>query len=924
MPVNDFESPFEQIVLTQAAISATHMLRDWFQQKEKARQEPDDHKRVQKLIALDPDRGASHREVVENLFAAFKADHQSIFKYASRYNKRREDRVFQIDQLLPGQEENLKKIFAAFVIECYEKDGSRKPMNVDQAAVAMQKLYENLKTSNHAAAPYPVPLRYKRFPASIILTQLGGSEKWKDINNGKGLNFNRGSKPRPDEDLGERFRKAFEGELDAAREREFKTSNFIDHYESHIDIAGYRFPCLRFGWGQTNIITDTGYCVDLTEDRVRELTRKLKQDKGGRVSSCTIDFTPPVEKEDAPATKHLSSHIDTEFYPKEQSPRQQEWAQNARKSLEKLKRKLTKIKDHDKVDGRDVTSGKAVLVSMDIDLMTGLSLKDTKTPGGEVIKSEVTRLTAFAKAHAKEVRHSMPEDIGTMSDLLSLFPKPSKVEDYAKVIDEKFNKLRLIAIREDNTDIVELIDAARPQVKIIAPRIMRAVEKHFSHKIIEERPGKGGAPSVKEEVLVPIKTQAQLLHNAHGDVERKHHKKAQFLMTMGGPAAGKSSAEVIANEECGKDNYVIAGLDHVRSMFDRQAINLATDNHNYDYKNVEQAGKIVRAMVLERAREQGYHVLLDSSGIPYEGRFSQIVAGFKHNPHEYKTNVLGFDRTLYVNDPAVREQLFAQRKAPKDVLGQQGIRLGRELRAMPVKMIANNYAAMPEALLQASQDLNVDRFWLIDTNPKKVKAGNTVALRPDAASDNDIHPYILSFTAEVSALQLDQLDGLKGAELQKAIAAMQETDDGTGNKKISKALNHPALKPDTGHAERWDFKVVNKTPDGRYRIEVITDSKRYLSTMEKGLFNRGANGPEDLFRLTKLMSFDVEGLFATSNHTLKIQPEREVAVDDLAQIPHATNHSLAARNERCLRIPDNEAITFLPVASGYTGTGKAG
>ena len=81
---------------------------------------------------------------------------------------------------------------------------------------------------------------------------------------------------------------------------------------------------------------------------------------------------------------------------------------------------------------------------------------------------------------------------------------------------------------------------------------------------------------------------------------------------------------------------------------------------------------------------------------------------------------------------------------------------------------------------------------------------------------------------------------------------------------------------------------------GHYRIEVITDAERYLGTLEKGLFNLDANGPEALFKLTKPMSFDVEGLFQNERHTLNMSPDQNISVDELPEIPCATQYSAAA------------------------------
>jgi hypothetical protein len=539
----------------------------------------------------------------------------------------------------------------------------------------------------------------------------------------------------------------------------------------------------------------------------------------------------------------------------------------ANESLDRLRNRLSKLKDASIIDGRKVEEGVAQLVSMDIDLLTGLSMKDQKKPDGSTEKSEVARLGAFIRKHSPIVRDSVPEDLLAMSDFLALFPKPDDGSDYASHMDARLKELSVIAIQEGNEDAHELLAAATPHIKALAPRIMSAVDEHFKDKKTAQELGE---------------------------------KKPHFFMTVGGVAAGKSNAEKIANEECGKDNYVIAGLDMVRSMFDRQAINLATDNHNFDYKNIEQAGKLVRALVLERGREQGYHLLLDGSGIPYENRYAPILAAFKGDEttkFQYKTNVLGFDRTLYVHDPEKRSALDREspRKALGDALFYQGMRLGRDLRSVPVKIIANNYASVPEAMLQASQDPNVDRFWLIDNNPRK--------------NQEEMKPYILSFTTEITEEQLTTLDKLKGPQLKEAILAMD-------NEKVNKALQDKRYTPDELPPENWNFKVVAKIGD-EYRIEVITDAERYLGTLEKGLFNMEADGPESLFKLTKPMSFDVEGLFQSNQRSLAVQPDKSIAIEEWFRVPYASTNSLAARRESCYEISGS-----LPVMRAFNPQGQ--
>ena len=891
MPATAFQSTFEQIALTQAAISARDAMDKWL--KSKAAAVKTDHP-----AAPDLDKGHSREEVAQNLFETFVKYHRLLFSYASQYNKSREfegdkggvQRVFQVDQLAsvpkgePPQDymANMKQIFVDFVNQNYDERGNlnkeladpeQRDRSIDNAARATHKLYETLKKANNHGAEHFVPLRYLRFPAGLMIAQLGSGEKWKDVNGGKGFDFNRGDKPKPDEDLFERFKQAFNGAADekndALFKRENKPSGYIHHHQSFIKIEGHQFLCLKFDDGRTQLITSDGYLVDMTKPLQNHLFEQLKS--GIRADKLTIEF-------DVGSAKHLSQMIQN-FLPDEDTPKHQKHAELANASINRLYDRLERMKESDAVDGTVKRKGKATLVSMDVDLLTGLSMLDTKNAQGIAVKSEVARLGAFVKKHSSGLRDDVPEDLVAMSDFLSLFSKPSAVGDVQAEIQARLEHLREIARtdKDADKDMEELIVAATPHILAVAPRIMAGVDEHFAGK----------------------KPAAELLRSSEDDKADKMHKKPRFIMTMGGVAAGKSNGEVIADEECGKDNYVIAGLDGVRSMFDTQAINLATDNHNFDYKNVEQPSKLVRALVLERGREQGYHMLLDGSGIPYESRYQPILAAFKGNDksdYQYKTSVLAFDRTLYVHDPEKRVQL--DRESPRKVLGDafyyQGMRIGRQLRAVPVKIIANNYASVPEALLQASKDPNVDRFWLIDNNPRK-KKGN-------GEGQEESKPYILSFTADITEDELRTLDKLQGAELKQAIIALGETVEGRPErKKIFKAMHHKKYSPSDLPDEGWNFKVVGHVGD-RYRVEFISDDKRYLGTMQNGLFNLEANGPEELFRLTKPMSFDAEGLFQNDRHALPIEPVENVAIEDWMRVPYAVRDSLAARKEPCYEI----------------------
>ena len=120
-------------------------------------------------------------------------------------------------------------------------------------------------------------------------------------------------------------------------------------------------------------------------------------------------------------------------------------------------------------------------------------------------------------------------------------------------------------------------------------------------------------------------------------------------------------------------------------------------------------------------------------------------------------------------------------------------------------------------------------------------------------------------------------------------------------------MQHERYNPDELPPENWNFKVVAKIGD-KYRIEIITDAQRYLGTLEKGLFNMDADGPESLFKLTKPMSFDVEGLFQSDRRSLAVQPDKAVAIEEWFRVPYASANSLAAKKEPCYEISASSPV----------------
>jgi hypothetical protein len=286
-------------------------------------------------------------------------------------------------------------------------------------------------------------------------------------------------------------------------------------------------------------------------------------------------------------------------------------------------------------------------------------------------------------------------------------------------------------------------------------------------------------------------------------------------MTMGGSASGKSGLKRIADAECdGGKSLVVASLDDTRGECDRYWLYPATNNHNDDYKSVEQFGNSVRDLVTRRAMEGGYHLYLDGSGIPYEGRNDKVIKRFKEKG--YRVSVLGAQAPLFVHDPKRRKELLGQGTAPDDALARLGARQAKQLRGLNPRIVVDKHIKFPLASRNAARDNHVDRFMIQD------------ATAPD-------NKYTLSYVLVLDEEKTEKLAKLSGAPLKQALIESQLVPGWV------------VLPKNTHHENLYNIKVIRANADKTYRVEIITDIEQYISMVEKGLLKRDAKGPEALY-----------------------------------------------------------------------------
>lgn len=739
----------------------------------------------EKFEVNDPDRGSSRAEVAKNLQETFLHIYDFVFQDSLQHAKVVDNEAYHSSDLTTANRDQLRTIFLDFAAKHYDEKGTLTIKHEDGPA-AMQELYENIRKGGH--------LHNSGLARGALIVEMGRGEKWKKIFP-QGIDFTRGE-PSEELNLTQRFKDAFFNPDHPAPAGEFTPPP-----ESLIEIAGVRFAKKMVGEWRTHLVTQTGHVVDLTDERKAEIEAHIKAGKPLDELRVTV---PPADAHGHTTTLHL---LNFEEQPIMEGERTMRGVVTNR--LRTLLDKANSPAQSASIDGLPVRDkdGKVRLMVLDVDLLTGLSMK--APPGG---KSELTQLKDFMARELKAAsfadlvpeRGSGTANVSYENTASREFPLSTAETFIAlkKHVAAQMGRLEQAATEKGDTALVDIVRRATPHLEAMMPRILASADKQFIKP--DHQNDKGPKPL---KARTPVK---------------------QVYMAMGGSASGKGALLKIAQAECA-DTLVVASLDDARGEAKRYWLYPATNNHNDDYKGAEQYANTVRDLVTKRAMQDGYNLYIDGSGIPYEDRNDKITAQFKKA--NYQVSVLAAQAPLFVRDPA-RGKMLEEGQAPDDAYRRLGHRLSKELRAVKPEIVAEKHIGFALATRNAARDRNVDRFMIIDSTPRQDQS------------------YTLAYVLTLDEDRMRKLVKLKGAELKEAILA-----GGPNNN----PLKPKWAKLPENHEDLYAMKVIRDNHDSTYRVEMITDIEQYIGMVEKGLLNRHAKGPNALHKNT--VHGDVKGYF---------------------------------------------------------------
>lgn len=288
-----------------------------------------------------------------------------------------------------------------------------------------------------------------------------------------------------------------------------------------------------------------------------------------------------------------------------------------------------------------------------------------------------------------------------------------------------------------------------------------------------------------------------------------------FAGVQGGAASVKSRGETLMQELCG-DNYVKVSLDEGRKLSAFYEVLALFEHHSNDYRLVQQFASELRNWIADVARERGYNVFYDGSGIDFAGSYENMVQKF--SDAGYRTHLFMYDRGVEMAIASVVE------------------RAEEEGRALPWKVVINKHAGAALAFIQAAESRSLDKVAMFSTE------------RPRG------YHYLVAETYNVSNAEVEKIrDAQINGGLKEIFEGLiRERDDSTlkldanvaaKDKKAPEEVKTLDAKINIMPAFTGDNTacLIYRGKDGGNKVLAIYDAERFNQLLEKGQLNKHAS-----------------------------------------------------------------------------------
>jgi|GEM_PF-1813900 len=751
----------------------------------------------QPISTKNIDRATDKASIAQALAYSYVKIYAYQFQDSSQHRKKDKDnKRYNARHLTEDERATIQRIFRDFVDANYD-DAGQLTLTQQDAPQALAKLYERVRDE--------VALKRSTMSLGVLLVELSHGDKWK-ATTPRGIDFTRGDKT---DDITQRMD-------DAINAENFKphTSHYIEPpgREHVVNIAGLDFPVMKIDsvpYPRTHVVTENGYLVDLTKEVFEHIADYVKS--GKPISELTLEV--------ADGAPHLAQFMDKKYFTPVPpgAAKSTEPGEEVRRSLAKH---LKHMMHAATVDGAQIpqtphgaNSRPLKLFCLDMDLMTGLLMKKREGEDKSELAVFKEAIDHYSQQHGnsiKKIIDLIPADAHPAFHDLSLGDQEAERRRVRLAIQ---NKLMEIAAHLPNEREAEMVEKAAIKLSEVLEGVYESADKAFVGQEGRKQP-----PA-----------------------------KPSLYITQGGVGSGKGGLKKLAKKECG-DSLVVASLDDMRGDSERLWLYPALNLHHDDYKSICDFGNAVRDLTVQRAKEGGYHLLIDGTGIPYENRNDLVVKDFRDRG--FHVSVLGAQAPL-----SIYEREGERTTDLYDVVTMRGgARLQSELRAVPMSEVAKKHHGHPIAAHDAARDANIDRHFISDTSPAYKES------------------YTLSYVIDVPRPVFDAgLGQLEDKPLKEALGKAGLIPDWVvwpdklpGEDNIPEGMTKSDLKViGVKHGATNDQDI--------YHVEVLINMPQYVNMVQKGLYNAKAEGPEALF--DNHIACDIDSVFKSAERgRLRLQP----------------------------------------------------
>lgn len=308
----------------------------------------------------------------------------------------------------------------------------------------------------------------------------------------------------------------------------------------------------------------------------------------------------------------------------------------------------------------------------------------------------------------------------------------------------------------------------------------------------------------------------------------------RLFMCLGGAGSGKTAVKDIAYAHCG-ENFVITSLDEFRKISDLYRVLTAANHHSDDYVFVEPFANRLRTIVAEHAKNHGFNILYDGTGIPYKSRYSRIVEQFKNAG--FKTWLTAVD--AFIVKPQGRE-VEIPRTLIINVVKQRFEKTGR---ALPWVVTVDKHIRAPASFLDALEHHALEKISLFANDGEKGRH------------------YLVAESFDFSDEEIDNLQH------------KQRTDSLLVTiKYIINTHKDSTLRIQSANNRDYLEELINKNPGfdesnvayqvysskNTNRVLLVYNTRRMVDFIEKRQLNPNASGVSGLLHKPLVLSFHVD------------------------------------------------------------------